>query len=93
MAVGFAAFRSRNREPSKGRSGFLRKTSYALLAIVIIASSSLIYMRATNVLHEEWLADYYGSDSPNVALRGELTGVALNHEVNTATITTSSQPT
>jgi hypothetical protein len=64
--------------------GTLRKSIFAVLAIVIAVSALVLSIRATtNLLREQHLENYPGSSSPNLALRGVITGISLNYEVNT----------
>jgi hypothetical protein len=60
----------------------LRKAFYVLLAMVIVASVAVIFMRVTNVVHEQILATYNGGSTPNLILRGIITDIRLNYEVN-----------
>jgi hypothetical protein len=62
----------------------LRKSIYVILAVVVASSALLITIRATtNLIHEQWLENYPGGGTPNLTLRGVVTEIALNYEVNT----------
>ncbi len=61
----------------------IRKTLYVFFAIVIVVCSLLISVRATGVVREEWLEKYTFDKSPNISLRGVVTSMVRNHEVNT----------
>lgn len=64
-----------------GRSSALKKAAYALLAVIIVASSLVLSVRATtNMLREDHLENYHGSSSSNLMLRGNITAVQFNHE-------------
>jgi hypothetical protein len=61
----------------------LRKGIYLILTMIIASSAFLITVRSTtNVIHEQWLENYQGGSTPNLTMRGVVTGIALNHEVN-----------
>lgn len=83
ISVGVAAlpFWTQN-QLKENKHPALRKAVYILLAIVIVASGSVIFVRVTNVVHEQILATYNGGSTPNLTLRGVITEVRLNYEVN-----------
>jgi hypothetical protein len=83
ISVGVAAlpFWTQNQLKENKRPA-LRKAVYVLLAIVIVTSGSVIFVRVTNVVHEQLLATYNGGSTPNLILRGVITEVRLNYEVN-----------
>jgi hypothetical protein len=83
VSVGVAAlpFWAQN-QVKENKHRALRKAVYVLLAIVIVASGSVIFMRVTNVVHEQILATYNGGSTPNLILRGVITEVRFNYEVN-----------
>ena len=69
---------------NKRKSLLLRKTIYVILAVVVALSALLITIRATtNLIREQWLENFQYSSTPNLTLRGVVTGIALNYEVNT----------
>ena len=82
ISIGVAAlpFWTQNQPRDKYQS--LRRSVYVLLAAVIVASGSVIFLRETNVVHEQILATYDGGCTPNLILRGMITEVRLNYEVN-----------
>ena len=66
------------------KSRLLRKSIYVILAVVVASSALLITIRATtNLIHEQRLENFQYSSTPNLTLRGVVTGIALNYEVNT----------
>ena len=83
IAVGVAAlpFWTQN-QLKENRHYTLRKIVYASLAMVIVVSGSVIFVRATNVVHEQFLETYSGGSTPNLTLRGVITEVRFNYEVN-----------
>lgn len=63
------------------KAGILRKIAYATLAVVIVFSGLVLCVRATtNMLHEDHVANYHGSGSSNLALKGVITDISLNYE-------------
>jgi hypothetical protein len=68
---------------NKRKSRLLRKAIYVILAVVVALSALLITIRATtNLIREQWLEHFQYSSTPNLTLRGVVTGIALNYEVN-----------
>jgi hypothetical protein len=61
----------------------LRKILYGLLVFVIFSSALVFSLRATHVLREELLLDWSYKTTADTTVRGVVTGIYLNHEVNT----------
>lgn len=59
----------------------LRKSIYALLAIVILSSTLVFSLRATHVLREEIYDDWSYETTADTTVRGFITGIYLNYEV------------
>ena len=68
---------------TKKRIRVLRKSIYAVLAIVIALSALIISLRATNLVREQPQVNFSGSSTPNLAVQGVITDIKLNYEVNT----------
>jgi hypothetical protein len=68
---------------SQPRISIIKKALYVSFAIIIVVSSMIISIRATNIVHEEYLETYHGGTSSNLTLKGTINSVALNYEVNT----------
>jgi hypothetical protein len=84
IVVGLSALLSRKKTHfNLTKPSAFRKGAFVVLAMVIVASSLLISLRATNIVHEQWLEKYWGGNTPNLTLRGVVTDVRLNHEINT----------
>jgi len=60
----------------------LRKSLYALLAIVILSSTIVFSLRATHVLREELYDNWSYETTADTTVRGVITGIYLNYEVN-----------
>jgi hypothetical protein len=60
----------------------LRKSIYALLAIVIFSSALVFSLRTTHALREEILDDWRRETAADTKVRGVITEIYLNHEVN-----------
>lgn len=61
----------------------LTNVLYVALIAVIIVSAFVFSLRVTNLVHEQWPESYHGGSTSNLALRGIITDVKLNYEVNT----------
>ncbi len=59
----------------------LRKAAYMGLSIIVLISGLLISLRATNVLHEQRLENWTGTDV-NLTVQGLVSEVRFNYEVN-----------
>jgi hypothetical protein len=60
----------------------LRKSIYALLAIVILSSTLVFSLRATHVLREELYDNWSYETTADTTIHGIITGIYLNYEVN-----------
>jgi hypothetical protein len=65
------------------RVSHLKKSVYGIFTILIIVCSLLVAARATKVIREEWNETFSYSDSSNLTLKGTVTSVKYNYEVNT----------
>jgi len=60
----------------------LRKSLYALLAVVVFSSALVFSLRATHALREELYNDWSLKTTADATVRGVVTGIYLNYEVN-----------
>ena len=70
------------RHLSQQKTRILRIGIYISLAMVICGSASVMALRATNVLREELYYDWTLTTTASTAVRGVVTGIYLNYEVN-----------
>jgi hypothetical protein len=60
----------------------LKKGVYVLLAVVIFSSALVLSLRTTRALREELYDDWRYETAADMTVRGFVTGIYLNHEVN-----------
>jgi hypothetical protein len=70
------------RHLSQQKTRILRIGIYTSLVIVICGSASVMALRATNVLREELYDDWTWTTTADTTVRGVVTGIYLNYEVN-----------
>jgi hypothetical protein len=64
----------------------IRKFTFAVFAIIIVLCSVVVSLRATGIIREESPENYsvgMWGDTPNVILRGPVSSIQYNREVNT----------
>ena len=83
VSVGVSGLTYWNKKRSGGNSVLkMKRVLYALLAILILSSALVFTLRTTRVLREELYDDWTWTRTADTTVRGFVTGIYFNHEIN-----------